>query len=164
MYFNCIGHTTIFLQDSDQVSHFDTNNTLNRIQKSSLDTLKGIRYSSVSGKIHGELRLQHKTYIVVPTEEFRDIELEKFRRAMGIPDLDVIWVGYLIRQHRMRLGLTQAELGSRTDSDQKHIDKIENGTIKCPKDPLLRKFIFIFGEDFHLGLSLLGIAIVETDQ
>ena len=115
----------------------------------------------MSNKINGELRLQQKTYVVVPAEDYSQNEIEAFRRAMGIPSLDVLWAGYLIRQHRVRLDLTQAELGNRTGSDQKHIDKIENGTIKRPKDPLLRKFISIFGEDFRLGLSLIGITVPE---
>lgn len=107
----------------------------------------------------GELHLNKRIYVVVPSEEYDVSGIELFRKALGIPSVDKLWVGYLIRQHRLRLDLTQAELGSRTGSDQKHIDKIENGTIKRPKDVLLRKLVLVLGEDFSSGLSLLGITV-----
>lgn len=118
----------------------------------------------MSKQFRGELRLQEKVYVVVPSEEFPSIQLESFRKALGIPEVDKLWVGYLIRQHRQRLGLTQTELGNRIDSDQKHIDKIENGTIKRPKDPLLKKIVPILGEDFRAGLLLLGIELPPENK
>lgn len=55
--------------------------------------------------------------------------------------------------------MTQVELGKRIGTDQKHIDKVENFVIKRPKNEFLRNIIKVFGDDFNLGLKLIGIEI-----
>ncbi len=110
---------------------------------------------------YGELKLGKDTYIVVSTNDYINSDVEIFRIAMGLPPLVDVSIGYLIRQHRIKLGLGQKEFGRRIGSGQKHVDKVENGKIKTPKDKFIRNSIKELGDDFLKGMILIGAKIPE---
>lgn len=92
--------------------------------------------------LHGE------TYVVVKSKDFSDLSHEKLLRLLGVLPLEKLTLGYLVRQHRNKLGLTQSGLARLTTTTQKHIDKIENGEIKAPRDQLLKELQDHLGPDF----------------
>lgn len=100
--------------------------------------------------------LNGSSYVVVSTDEFEKLMKMDLMKALAIPDLSEVSVGYLVRQHRVKAGWSQAELGRRVQAGQKHIDRIENGEIRNPRKQIMDELRRELGPDFEVGLHLIA--------